>query len=240
MGATLLYLGAVVFRDYLLVRCLGIPSTLTSEYFAQSASTYFGANVLLRLPALLVIGLLLVQRRAGDGLRRALRPSKRDPLVGTVATVLVLSFLLNGLGLWPFSWRWPSDSTARIAHEVVSAGAWVALGWWIVLAAIATPIIEEIIFRYWLLKAVARTTRSARLAIGVSSLLFGVAHLGYWPIWHPDVQHLTNAAWLFAGSVALGHLTVRADGRLGVALAAHMTRNGCEVAVLLWAVTQAQ
>jgi membrane protease YdiL (CAAX protease family) len=144
-----------------------------------------------------------------------------------------VSFALNAVNLWPFTWRWAGDPSAAYIGALVENHSWLAIGIWAGIVAVITPIIEEVVFRFGVLRVVARYTRSPWMGILGSSLLFGVAHLGYWPIWYPDLQHLVNASWLVVFSVLLGWVTLRRQGNITLAIAVHSARNTLELGLLI-------
>jgi membrane protease YdiL (CAAX protease family) len=154
-------------------------------------------------------------------------------IMKAICLACIVSLALNALNLWPFAWRWATDPTADYIRVLLGNGSWLAIGIWAALVAVITPIIEEVAFRFGVLRALARYTRSPWKGVLGSSLLFGITHLGYWPIWHADVQHLVNASWLFAFSVLLGWLTLRRQGNITLAIAVHSTRNALELGLLI-------
>ncbi len=81
-------------------------------------------------------------------------------------------------------------------------------------SVITAPIVEEIIFRLILITFLADATGSVMLALFVSALLFGIAHLG-----HGSAFVLTS----FLGGLVLGWMFIN----FGIAapIIAHMTHN---------------
>lgn len=150
-----------------------------------------------------------------------------------IGLACAVSFALNALNLWPFTWRWAGDPSAQYLRALVENHDWLAIAIWAGLVTVITPIIEEVVFRFGILRALARYTRSPWIGILGSSLLFGIAHLGYWPIWQPDRPHLVNASWLVAFSVLLGWLTLRRQGNITPAIVIHSARNALELGLLI-------
>jgi len=225
------YIVPIVLREYAL-HALGVPQ-LPGKYYLQQHAGYLALALLsLRLPACMLLVLAWSFRREGT-LREALRPRNWSMLRSLLLATVGVSVLLNALGAWPYSWRWSSNTTADFAGTLIRNGSWAPLLIWLILHVLVTPILEEVVFRFGVLRVVERKTGSAKAGIAVSSLLFGAAHLGYWPVWRTDQQHLVNSVWLTGFSLLLGWLTVKHDGNLTLAIAAHATRNGVELSMLV-------
>jgi membrane protease YdiL (CAAX protease family) len=101
-----------------------------------------------------------------------------------------------------------------------------------VTGGIVTPLIEEVIVRFGLLRAILQHTSSGKTAVMTTSVLFALAHVGL-PTWPPAIPYFSNAAWLFLASLLVGHLTVRSAGNITIALTAHLSRNALEFCLLL-------
>jgi membrane protease YdiL (CAAX protease family) len=92
------------------------------------------------------------------------------------------------------------------------------------LAIIAAPIQEEIIYRGLLQSALLRATNRIWFAVGASSLIFALAHLGTVP------NHALPS--LFMLSVCIGFAFERTRS-LGVAIGMHVAFNAANVALAL-------
>lgn len=222
-----LYLGAILFRDWIL-RLFGIPSEVSPNYLRHFGTLHVAASLALRVPALVVIGIIWA-RHPNSRLRASLGMESADVLTRTVVLTVAISFVLNLFGVWPFMWRWASDSTSAFTGVLISAGHWLALIVWVATAVVVGPVIEELIFRFGVLQSVRDWTGSAAVAVISSSVIFALGHLGYLP---PDFPHAVNASWLFAASMVLGWITLRRAGRIRISLAAHTVRNALEVSLL--------
>jgi len=227
LAAGALYFGAILFRDWIL-GVLGIPSVASPDYVRQFAAVHVLASFALRVPALAVI-LFIFVRYPGSRLRASLAPEPARVVMWTIVVTVAVTFLLNLFGVWPFMWRWASDSTSTYAGILVSSERWFAILLWMVTAVVIGPVIEELVFRFGVLQSVRDWTGSLRKAVISSSAVFALGHLGYLP---PDLPHTVNASWLFAASLLLGWITLRRSGRLGVTLTAHATRNALEQVLL--------
>ena len=108
--------------------------------------------------------------------------------------------------------------------------AWVVTAWFVVGAAVIAPALEELFFRGFVMRAVARA-KSLRggartwVPIGVSTLLFGVLHANAVSISGLYVVAVTAAAGL-----VLALVTVR-RGNLGASIATHIVFNTTGVVV---------
>jgi membrane protease YdiL (CAAX protease family) len=222
-----LYLSAILLRDWIL-RVFGIPSEVSADYLQHFGRLHVAASLALRLPALAVIGIVWA-RYPNSRLRASLAMESAGVLTRTVALTVVISFVLNLFGAWPFMWRWASDPTRSYIGVLVTSAQWSAVLLWVLTAVFVGPLIEELVFRFGVLQAVRDWTGSSAKAVTISSTIFALGHLGYLP---PDFPHVVNATWLFAASMVLGSITLRLAGRLGVSLAAHAARNTLEVSLL--------
>jgi membrane protease YdiL (CAAX protease family) len=222
-----LYLGAIVFRDWIL-GVFGIPSQVSPDYLRHFGGVHVVASLALRVPAIAVIGIIWV-RCPKSRFRASLKMESARVVTRTVVVTVALSFVLNLFGVWPFMWRWASDSTSAYVGVLVSTGQSLAILLWILTAVVVGPVLEELVFRFGVLQAVRDWTGSRAKAVIISSAIFALGHLGYLP---PDFPHIANASWLFAASLVLGSITLGRAGRIGVSLAAHAARNALEVSLL--------
>lgn len=225
-----LYLGAIVFRDALLTT-MGIPSSLSMGYLQQHALAHAAANLALRAPALAVA--LIIWVRYPKSLARRSLEVKYSAIIPTLILTFTLSLLLNFFGIWPFTWRWATNSSSAYFSLLTASGQWVGVLLWAATLIVVNPLLEEVIFRVGLLQSVREWTGSKQVAIVVSATCFGLAHLGYLP---PQLANVVNASWLFLASLLLGAITFRRAGRIDVSLSAHVIRNMIEFLFLLLAI----
>jgi uncharacterized protein len=166
----------------------------------------------------------LVARRKGNGLVRdfGLRIEARDVPVG-VFWGLVSQFVIVPLIYLPIiqftSLTWDDVSEpARDLSDRASGPVGVAL--LVLFVGICAPICEEIFYRGLVLRSLERSI-GVWPGIVATGVIFGAAHL-------QPIQFLPLAIF---GAV-LSWLVIR-TGRLGVAIAAHMTFNMLAVVTLL-------
>ena len=108
-----------------------------------------------------------------------------------------------------------ADAVGGFEHLLVFVGA-----------VILAPVVEEVVFRGVLLRALLR--RGRRLAIGVSAVAFGLVHL-------LDPNAWVAVPFLTALGVVLGYQTVR-TGRIGMAVMTHSAFNLVTVLVIVFGV----
>jgi membrane protease YdiL (CAAX protease family) len=103
----------------------------------------------------------------------------------------------------------------------LSAGWQVAV---IVSTVVLAPLCEELFFR-GLLQSMIRRWASPAVAIGISSVLFGIVHTGDQP---------QNTPALIVLGIALG-IAYERSGRLWTSIGIHALFNACFVGLTLWA-----
>lgn len=118
----------------------------------------------------------------------------------------------------------PPDNSGFVEPTATSVLAVVVL---VLVVAIATPVVEELYFRGFLLRALGKRWG---LPVGVvgSSAIFGMFHFqgeGFGDLWVMGLLALYG--------YVLAVLTVRARGRLGAAMVAHAINNGVAVAAVV-------
>jgi hypothetical protein len=143
--------------------------------------------------------------------------------------------VLGGLGALALSvvagvvWRIFSDapepSNAGFLPTRPSTGTAVAL---LLLVAVCTPIVEELFFRGLFLRAVGRRY-GLRWGVVASSIVFGLLHFQGSGLHGPFISGVTAT---YGAVFAL--LVIRAGGRLGPSIVAHMVVNGVGVVAALY------
>ncbi len=118
----------------------------------------------------------------------------------------------------------PPDNSGFVEPTATSVLAVVVL---VLVVAVGTPIVEELYFRGFLLRALGKRWG---LPVGVvaSSAIFGLFHFqgeGLADLW------IMGMLTLYGYVLAI--LTVRARGRLGAAIVAHAINNGVAVATIV-------
>lgn len=136
---------------------------------------------------------------------------------GALGGFVALAVSVAGTILWSLLSSEPSPTNTEFLPERPGAPTVVAL---VVLVAIATPIVEELFFRGLTLRSIGRRWN---LVVGViaSSLVFGLLHV--------QGSTFAEAAFMVLVTASYGAvfalLVVRAGGRLGPAIVAHMCVN---------------
>lgn len=236
LGAGVLYLLLVFWQEYIFHWIFGLPSVVPANRFPEYAVTYQFALTALVLPVFAIILASLIRYTDGP-LRAALELGRLSPAFAVAVGVVLLSLLLNNTSLWPLTWRSPDNAIVSHVAALYLHGHWFAISILAVRLVVLTPVIEEVFFRVGLLQGIYTSTGSRAAAITVSSLAFGIAHLGHWPFWNSDRIVLVNAFWLLIFSVAIGHITLKRKGRIITALVAHGARNAVELGTLLYAIS---
>jgi len=232
LGAGACYLAVTIAKQPILVALIGGLGAADGEtILSKHALRVQLLSLALLLPAVLLLG--LDTGRPRSLVRASLKVHRRLFVFGFVVA-LAVSFVLNALGAWPFTWRWPGSTATPYARVLLEHSQFSAICIWAVTSVLIIPVLEEAVFRVGVLRGLAAWTGSPRLAIIASSLLFGTLHLG--TFWRPDTAHLVNSFWIFAASLVVGHTTVRDAGNASVALGSHVARNAIEFTLLFVAI----
>lgn len=186
---------------------LSFPAYLLVGALGTGAGALLAVLIARRLQALEVLGL----GRGGDG---------RAALTG-IGVYLLCAPLIYGVTL---VWPWVMEQFGR---EVVTQD--VALGFMalegvqlalaVVLGVLVIPLIEELLFRGFLLPVLVRYLGTAAGLVG-TSLLFGLLH---------GLDFVAPIACL---ALVLGWVQLR-TGRLAAAWAVHAVHNGVQVAIIV-------
>lgn len=155
------------------------------------------------------------QRSLARDFGLAFRPI--DLAWGALGGFVALVLSVAGTILWSLLSNAPSPTNTDFLPKRPGALTIIAL---VVLVAIATPIVEELFFRGLFLRSVGRRWN---LVVGVivSSLVFGLLHVQGSTMGEAAFMVLVTASY---GAV-FALLVVRAGGRLGPAIVAHMCVN---------------
>ena len=138
------------------------------------------------------------------------------------AVYLLCAPLIYGVTL---IWPWVMEQFGRtVAEQDVALGflelEGMPLAGAVVLGVLVIPLIEELLFRGFLLPVLVRTSGTAA-GLLATSLLFGILH---------GVDYLAPIACL---ALVLGWIRLR-TGRLAAACAVHVLHNGVQVALLVF------
>jgi membrane protease YdiL (CAAX protease family) len=231
LGFGLLYLTAIWFQPWIVEGLIGSSPITVDRIRAE------GGLVILATCAIPLVGfalvLLLIFLRPRGQLRAALRPERPAWLAGAACATVVVTLLLDYSDIWPFDWRWQFSQTVDWLRSYSAANHLASYLLSLSVAGFASPLIEEVIFRFGVLQSALRWTRSRIVAVAVSSLLFGAMHLGY-PIWHPDTGSIRSAIALTVFAAALAIITLERRGRIAGAIAIHVTYNVLSTTMFLW------
>lgn len=155
------------------------------------------------------------QRSLSRDFGLAIRPI--DLAWGVLGGFVALVVSVLGSMLWSILSREPSPSNTDFLPKQPGAATIIGL---VLLVAVATPIVEELFFRGLFLRAVGRRW-NLTVGVIVSSLVFGLLHVQGSSWGEAGFMLLVTAGY---GAV-FAVLVVRAGGRLGPSIVAHMCVN---------------
>ncbi len=217
LGALLIYLGMSIGA----VTALSLSGDL--EPVQQSNMTLRGSGVLLMGSAFagiaLAVALLTVIIPRWPDLGFRLRWT--DLLWGLAAIIASLPIILlvniTAAALHQYITGIEPDPLAHETLRLMSEGRG-SFWWWVTVVGvvIAVPIAEELLYRGFLQSSLVALTRSRWLAIGLTSILFALAHQGA-----ADLRALPG---LLVLSIALG-IAFERNARIGVPIAMHAIFN---------------
>ncbi|MBX3388347.1 MAG: CPBP family intramembrane metalloprotease [Phycisphaeraceae bacterium] len=168
---------------------------------------------------------------ASGGLKR---PTWKDLGIGLLAIVVALP-VVNATGLVALEiYRaFKESSPPTIGHntlQTISDSRSDPWAWTQAAAAILiTPIVEELIYRYFLQSALVRAFKRAWLGVLVTAALFAAAHIGA----VPSETLSTVLPVLFVLGLALG-IAMQRTGKLSVPIVMHAMFNAVNVAMTIW------
>jgi membrane protease YdiL (CAAX protease family) len=208
------YLAAVWFDQYTVQFLLGtvepdaqfIHDHGDAVVFASTATRLFGLGLVV----------WLIRSRPNGQLRAALRLESARWLSVAIFLTLVTSALLSGFKQYGGSVVW--------VRALAESGHWQALVVWVMVSAGASPLIEEVIFRFGLLQSLRRWSCSLALSVVLSAVVFGAFHLGYAP-WRAAPVAIRTAISTGVFGLVLGTIVARNDGRISGSIAIHSSYN---------------
>lgn len=168
---------------------------------------------------------------ASGGLKR---PTLKDLGIGLLAIVITLP-VVNATGLVALEiYRaLKNSSPPTIGHntlQTISDSRNDPWAWTQAAAAILiTPIVEELIYRYFLQSGLVRAFKRAWLGVLVTAALFAAAHIGA----VPSETLSTVLPVLFVLGLALG-IAMQRTGKLSVPIVMHAMFNAVNVAMTIW------
>ena len=226
------YILLTLARPWLRSALFGYEGELTVATLDSHAVAYFGPTI---VTGLIPLCLILFGVRAG-WLPRLRETGTIDiSHWGTVAIVLCGSYVLAGLGIWPFTWQGSDSTTPLLACWAKSGIHLLVPALWALHAVVVAPIIEEWVFRRWLPLVLAQLQAPMMVTLLVPSALFALAHLGTIALSSFTAHSVVQMGWLFLGSIVLTYGMVRWQWRLGGAMVAHGSRNAADLLFLLLA-----
>lgn len=161
-------------------------------------------------------------------------PSWKDLGVGLLAIVIVLP-VVNATGLIALEIykAFKQASPPTIGHNTLQTisdskndpWAWTQAA----SAILITPIVEELIYRYFLQTALVRAFNRAWLGVLMTAGLFAAAHIGA----VPTETLSTVLPVLFVLGLALG-IAMQRTGKLSVPIVMHAMFNAVNVALTVW------
>ncbi|MEM7756487.1 MAG: CPBP family intramembrane glutamic endopeptidase [Planctomycetota bacterium] len=192
----------------------------------------FDAEARLRLVAMgvgvgIAVTLAVVAERLAP--RSGLAFRRRDLGVGLLTFGLIAPVVAFVALVAAQIGAWITGPAEGAAHETLRAlveqranpSAWALIA----VVVIGAPIVEEIVYRGFLQSSLLAASKSAWVAIGVTSVVFTLMH---WEALPPDGKHAL--APLFALSVMLG-VVVERTGRVWPAVVVHALFNASNVGV---------
>ncbi|TVQ30110.1 MAG: CPBP family intramembrane metalloprotease [Phycisphaeraceae bacterium] len=190
------------------------------------------ATIMGLMSAVVGLGVACLAPLLARGVKRGgFRMAPADLVIGVGALLVAIPIIwtLNVVSGWIAGaharWRGTEPPT-ELAHETLrQLSERPGEVWWWAMAfvvVVASPLLEEVLYRGFLQSAVLRLTRSAWPAILITSVLFTLAHLGA-----ADVHALPG---LFALSVGMG-MVFEKTGRIGAPVVMHAAFNALNLAV---------
>lgn len=192
---------------------------------AIHARQFAWAALVQQVPTLLAsvpVGFVLFRSRALRRIAFGRFSGVRSLVVSSMAYFLLFIYL-DGVGAWPFFWRWREFEALTYMAAVIDARKWDGLLINAVSSLLLIPLVEEVVFRGGVLRWVRRVTGSASFAVVASAIAFGAAHWGNTP------GAKINALWLTGLSIVLGRQALRHPRTLAPCAATHATRNAADL-----------
>jgi membrane protease YdiL (CAAX protease family) len=228
IGVGLLYLVSSWFSPQI-VGLFGVPFYASDEYLRLHSTSHVFALALLRLPAC-----LLLAAGSASVLARPLLASLADhwrPCAAAALASCFTAWILDALHIWPWIWRTPGSPGLGYVELLWQEKDVEGLGIYISIWVVANPFLEEVLFRFGILRILNKITRRPRVAAVGSAVAFAIAHFGSGiPSAKSEIVH---AVGLFTMGLVLALLTQWRQGRLGVAISVHCARNGLEFISML-------
>ncbi len=216
-----------------LVAALAIVKVLSWGISAGLAAVDLSPDAELKVAALMTLLLQVPQVAAVVWAVRRWRISHRDLGLGRPvswlqsAGIAIASYFVYLIAAGIYLVAIKIDMKNRPEHAVIQVfrenkSAWVVVPL-IVAAVIAAPIAEELLFRGYLMRQLQRSM-SGPIAIAVSSLLFGIVHLGVIPL---------NLVPPYVGLGAVLGVVAYSAQSIRPAMVLHAAQNGLSTGIAL-------
>lgn len=233
LAAGVLYLASAAAAPQIYQHWFRIPSVVQYAQLQHVVISYQLAGYALAAPPVLLICVALLKQPAGP-LRAAWGGISLTTGCLLLVGIAAVSIILDLVNLWPFTWRAAQNTTPIHLASLVGHRNWVGFTLLAAKSVLLVPMLEEVIFRFGVLRGVARLTHSTHVGVLISAILFALLHLSL----SPDGTVVLNALWLFFFSIVLGYVTDARQGRLGIAIASHAARNLIELVTMTFFVVQ--
>jgi membrane protease YdiL (CAAX protease family) len=205
----------------------GIPPIVDPRELARHGNLHGLSLLVPSIPA--AVGLLLFLKNATAGpLRSAITCEGRT----TILWIFVLGFggflLMDHIGLAPFSWRGSDNSSIYYLNILFRSNAVLGIAAAEIHSDIIVPVIEEIVFRFGVLRWAQSRTGSIPAAVLLSALAFGAAHIDPGSVNPFGLAYQTTVTGL-----VYGILVILRGGSIAGAIALHASRNVAEFVTML-------
>ena len=228
------FIGLLYFAPQITSWLLGTGATVDIDAIRRHPTRFVLASTFAPMAAMILLLLRLVASNSRwTQLRDALTvpPGRRFGIASLFVLLLFFSTIADAVGIWQFAWR-TNRSAILFARALLEANSVAAILLWSIIHGLLTPVLEEVQFRFGLLRVALATSGSRTVAVVVTAVLFGALHLGY-PFWRPSVITGLRAVAALIVGIGLGALTLASRGRLWPAVVVHAARNLSEVGWLL-------
>ncbi|HEX2225002.1 MAG TPA: type II CAAX endopeptidase family protein [Thermoanaerobaculia bacterium] len=199
------------------------PAPGSAQFGGLPIALILGVGTLVAAPFGIGAIVLVVRYQFLESTREYLalrRPSVRQALLWTLVLALFV-FVFDMLGQWLERPEIPEFMRAILAGRGPKVMLWLAV-------VVAAPVLEEILFRGFLLGGLARTRLGGLGAVAVSSVLFGIIHTQY---------DLFDMSAVLALGAVLG-LSRLYSGSTWLPVALHTAHNFVSMALTTWYLQQ--
>lgn len=198
---------------------LTLAGIVAGKAAMDNQTTYF-VGLIHGLVALVALPLLLKDGEEARNLFHLREPIDRQALLRIIIICGLVLLVIGSLSAW--SIQNSTKLTEQHLGDVATAAKLSGAHWWIYLVCVVVmaPIVEELLFRGYLLTRLTQSV-STRGAVIASSAVFAVMHINYPPL---------TMAVIFCLGVALAKIRLKTKS-IWPSVALHMAWNG-QVALL--------